>query len=281
VINGLAHLATSPAVLARLMAPFPVAGPARFGEDFHQQRELPAPHLHQGTDIAAPQGTPVVASGSGTVELITTDPEGGNGIALRSSDGNLYYYAHLEAFATGLANGASVNRGDIIGTVGSTGFSTGPHLHFEIRPGGGASVDPVPYLDRWLAQALATARAMGAPQADLFAALLGGTPARMADSLVVGRGERGFSVGYSAAAAPAASSRALRALSSVSSASSMSVLAVLLTGIAFVVIRRRQSRGLAAELAAAGRRRVPVGFDVADPLWSSRKGVHARESETV
>jgi hypothetical protein len=282
VIDGLAHLALTPGVLARLMAPFPVAGPAQYGQDFHESRQLPTPHLHEGTDIAAAQGTPVVASGSGAVELITTDPEGGNGINLRSADGNLYYYAHLEAFAPGLVNGARVDRGDIIGTVGTTGFSTGPHLHFEIHPGGAAAVDPVPYLDRWLAQASATARAMGgAPQEDFLGALLGRNPTpSVAPAVVVGTGHSGFSVDH-VATAPAVSSHRLGAITGVSSVSSMTVLAIALTVIAFIVLRRRQSRGLAAELSAAGRRRVPVGFDAADPLWSARREVRARASETV
>jgi hypothetical protein len=153
-----------------------VAGAASYaGSDWLEQRSAPSPHLHQGADIVASEGTPVIASGPGTVRVdrasARTDPDGGNSIRLTLADGTEYYYAHLSSFARSTATGATVAQGDILGSVGSTGDATGPHLHFEIRPRGGGAVDPTPYLDRWLAQANATVRALGSSSGEAGASL--------------------------------------------------------------------------------------------------------------
>lgn len=96
---------------------------------------------HIGIDFAAPLGTPVVAVADG--EVIHVGPNGGYGnlIIIDHGDGHHTYYAHLSAFAQDLRTGIQVRRGEEIGQVGSTGFSTGPHLHFEIRKHG-QYVDP-------------------------------------------------------------------------------------------------------------------------------------------
>lgn len=119
---------------------FPVAGPCTFSNDWHAPRRG---HLHQGNDIFAPMGTPCVACVSGTV----TQLEGGNAglyVRLAGDDGNVYYYMHLQRFG---ASGR-VSAGTVIGYVGDTGNAKGgtPHLHFEIRPGGGSPINPYPIL---------------------------------------------------------------------------------------------------------------------------------------
>ena len=100
--------------------------------------------FHTGLDLAAPLGTPVVAAGDGVVTR--AGPSGrvyGNAIFLDHGDGSSTRYAHLSQVL--IAPGARVRRGDLIGRVGSTGASTGPHLHFELRFDG-RTVDPLGYL---------------------------------------------------------------------------------------------------------------------------------------
>ncbi len=90
-------------------------------------------HFHTGIDIAAPYGSPIVAADTGIVSLYVTN--WGYGIYIIMTHGNGYstYYGHMSGFAPGLRSGQIVARGDLIGYEGSTGWSTGPHLHFEIR----------------------------------------------------------------------------------------------------------------------------------------------------
>jgi murein DD-endopeptidase MepM/ murein hydrolase activator NlpD len=91
------------------------------------------PHFHTGIDIAAPYGSPIIAADTGIVSLYVTN--WGYGIHIIMTHGNGYstYYGHMAGFAPGLRSGQIVARGDLIGYEGSTGWSTGPHLHFEIR----------------------------------------------------------------------------------------------------------------------------------------------------
>ena len=88
---------------------------------------------HVGIDFAAPIGTPVVAVADGEIEFAGWRGGYGNLVLLRHANDLSTYYAHLSAFAPDLQAGTPVRRGQTIGLVGSTGFSTGPHLHFEIR----------------------------------------------------------------------------------------------------------------------------------------------------
>ncbi len=88
--------------------------------------------MHQGTDFAAPVGTPVVASGAGTVEYSGWKGGYGKFISIRHSPVYQTNYAHLQDYAKGIRRGAKVQQGQVIGYLGSTGSSTGPHLHYEV-----------------------------------------------------------------------------------------------------------------------------------------------------
>ena len=89
--------------------------------------------MHTGVDFAAPSGTPVLAAGSGTVERANVYGGYGNYIRIRHSDGYKTAYAHLKGFARGVKSGAYVKQDQVIGYVGTTGRSTGPHLHYEVH----------------------------------------------------------------------------------------------------------------------------------------------------
>jgi murein DD-endopeptidase MepM/ murein hydrolase activator NlpD len=88
--------------------------------------------LHKGTDFAAPTGTPVYAAGNGTVERASRYGGYGNYVKIKHSGGYQTAYAHLSRYGKGIKAGKKVKQGDIIGYVGSTGASTGPHLHYEV-----------------------------------------------------------------------------------------------------------------------------------------------------
>ncbi len=88
--------------------------------------------LHKGVDFAAPRGTPIYAAGNGVVEFVGRNGGYGKYIRLRHNNSYKTAYAHLSKYKKGLHKGYRVNQGDIIGYVGSTGRSTGPHLHYEI-----------------------------------------------------------------------------------------------------------------------------------------------------
>ena len=88
--------------------------------------------MHRGTDFAAPTGTPIMASGSGTVTRARWCGGGGNCVKIRHNSTYETIYAHMSKFARGIKEGKKVKQGQIIGYVGSTGLSTGPHLHYEV-----------------------------------------------------------------------------------------------------------------------------------------------------
>ena len=88
--------------------------------------------MHKGTDFAAPSGTPIMASGSGTIILAKWCGGGGNCIKIKHNSTYETVYAHMKSFAKGMRPGKKVKQGQIIGYVGSTGQSTGPHLHYEV-----------------------------------------------------------------------------------------------------------------------------------------------------
>ena len=100
---------------------------------------------HNAIDIAAPTGTPVVAVLDGTVTRKHWNRLGGRTLYLRSADGTHdFYYAHLDAYEPGIEIGSAVRRGDVLGTVGTTGNARGPHLHFQVlRRGGSGRGTPV------------------------------------------------------------------------------------------------------------------------------------------
>ena len=88
--------------------------------------------MHRGTDFAAPSGTPIMASGSGTITRARWCGGGGNCVKIRHNSTYETIYAHMKSFAKGIKEGRKVKQGQIIGYVGSTGISTGPHLHYEV-----------------------------------------------------------------------------------------------------------------------------------------------------
>lgn len=88
---------------------------------------------HNGTDFAAPTGTPIMASSDGRIEFIGAQRGYGNTVIIQHRDNYSTLYAHLNGFPGNLARGQRVRQGDLIGYVGMTGWATGPHLHYEIR----------------------------------------------------------------------------------------------------------------------------------------------------
>lgn len=116
----------------------PTWGPSAFGDSWGDARS--GGRRHQGVDMLADRGLPVVAALAGFAEFKQTSA-GGNSIWLTTADGDKFFYAHLDAW-----EGASrdVAQGEVLGYVGSTGNANGPHLHFEVHPGGEPS-NPYPY----------------------------------------------------------------------------------------------------------------------------------------
>ena len=88
--------------------------------------------MHRGTDFAAPMGTPIMASGDGVVKKASWCGGGGNCVVIKHNSTYQTVYAHMSKFAKGIRSGVRVKQGQIIGFVGSTGKSTGPHLHYEV-----------------------------------------------------------------------------------------------------------------------------------------------------
>ena len=92
--------------------------------------------MHRGTDFAAPKGTPIMASGDGKVIRSRWCGGGGNCVKIKHNSTYTTVYAHMSKFARGIKEGVRVKQGQIIGYVGSTGLSTGPHLHYEVIENG-------------------------------------------------------------------------------------------------------------------------------------------------
>jgi murein DD-endopeptidase MepM/ murein hydrolase activator NlpD len=126
---------------------FPVAGEHSFFDDFGAPR---GQGPHQGNDIMAARGTPIVAVDDAVVHRLARAETGLGGIYvwLERADGVQYYYAHMNTIAEGFDVGSAVAVGQVIGTVGNTGDARhgSPHLHFEIRPGGGSPISPYQHL---------------------------------------------------------------------------------------------------------------------------------------
>ena len=134
----------------------PVAGvrPEQLSDTFDDARGQG--RVHDAIDIMAPRGTPVIAAAAGTVEKLFDSKLGGRTIYIRRPGGEwIDYYAHLDSYAAGLAEGQRVARGQVIGAVGSTGDASpdAPHLHYAVNamaPGEGwwkgQPVNPYPLL---------------------------------------------------------------------------------------------------------------------------------------
>jgi murein DD-endopeptidase MepM/ murein hydrolase activator NlpD len=112
-----------------------------FGEREHPI--LGGTRMHKGLDLAVPAGTPVEAPADGVVEKASWFGSYGNFIEIAHGGNMETRYGHLSAY--NVVEGQHVHKGDVIGYVGTTGRSTGPHLHYEVRIGGEA-VDPAPYM---------------------------------------------------------------------------------------------------------------------------------------
>jgi murein DD-endopeptidase MepM/ murein hydrolase activator NlpD len=130
---------------------FPIAGPHTYGQGFGAQRNG---HVHEGQDIMADCGLPLVATQAGTVKFVGTQALAGNYVVISAADGSAdYVYMHLRDTAL-VKKGATVTTGQPIGFVGRTGDATACHLHFEMWPApgwytGGQPVDPMPSLKAW------------------------------------------------------------------------------------------------------------------------------------
>ncbi|HVM01068.1 MAG TPA: peptidoglycan DD-metalloendopeptidase family protein, partial [Acidimicrobiales bacterium] len=153
---------------------FPVGGRATFGDDWWYPRFGPAPgqvRLHEGTDIFAPYGTPARAPADGTLRQVF-NALGGLSAYVVQADGTYFYLAHLARYEAGQVSGQAVRAGDVIGYVGDSGNARGgsPHIHFEVHPRGGGPVNPKPWLDARLREALAAVPAVIAAAAPGLAA---------------------------------------------------------------------------------------------------------------
>ena len=118
----------------------PVAGSHSFADTWGAPRS--GGRSHQGVDMIAASGVPLVAVESGSVHF-KPNRLGGNAVWLTGASGTKYYYAHLSAWE---GSSRSVSRGEVIGYNGSTGNAGVAHLHFEVHPGGGSAVNPYPYV---------------------------------------------------------------------------------------------------------------------------------------
>jgi murein DD-endopeptidase MepM/ murein hydrolase activator NlpD len=117
----------------RFLMKTPING-ARLSSSFGRRRHPISGYtrLHKGTDFAAPTGTPIFAAGHGVVERASRYGGYGHYVRIRHANGYKTAYAHMSRYGRGIRAGRQVRQGDIIGYVGSTGASTGPHLHYEV-----------------------------------------------------------------------------------------------------------------------------------------------------
>ena len=115
----------------------PING-ARLSSSFGKRKHpiLGFTKMHTGTDFAAPKGTPIMASGNGVVVKASWCGGGGNCVKIKHNSTYQTVYAHMSKFGRGIKKGVRVKQGQIIGYVGSTGLSTGPHLHYEVIENG-------------------------------------------------------------------------------------------------------------------------------------------------
>lgn len=135
----------------RLEMPVVGLAPSQARSSWHAPRS--GHRRHEGIDLFAAKGTPVVSATNGEVWRIGTDSLGGRVVTVLGEGRSLYYYAHLDDWADGLARGQPVKRGTLLGTVGNTGNArtTPPHLHFGVYRLGlfrTRAVDPAPLLEK-------------------------------------------------------------------------------------------------------------------------------------
>ena len=131
------HFDPSGQSIKKTLMKTPING-ARLSSGFGNRKHpiLGYTKLHTGTDFAAPMGTPIMASGSGLILKAGWCGGGGNCVKIKHNNTYKTVYAHMSKFAKGIKKGVRVTQGQIIGYVGSTGMSTGPHLHYEVIKNG-------------------------------------------------------------------------------------------------------------------------------------------------
>ena len=131
--DGYEHFDQAGRSVKKSLMKTPING-ARLSSSFGMRKHpiLGYNKMHRGTDFAAPEGTPIMASGDGKVIRARWCGGGGNCIKIKHNSTYTTVYAHLKNFARGIREGARVKQGQTIGYVGSTGMSTGPHLHYEV-----------------------------------------------------------------------------------------------------------------------------------------------------
>ena len=129
---------------------FPVVGYTWYSDTFGADREG-GKRQHQGTDLFAGEGTPLISASNGRVERLGWNRLGGERVGVRGDDGNYYYYAHLAQISPALVLGKKIKKGDPIGTMGHTGdaITTPDHLHFGIELANGQWINPYPFLVIW------------------------------------------------------------------------------------------------------------------------------------
>jgi len=138
----------APAVSASGGPVFPLAGPTTFSDDWLAPR---GSRYHEGIDLFAARGTPVLAVYDGTLFRVGYSGISGYRLWLRAADGTTYFYAHLDGYSPAAREGAAVRAGTVLGYNGDTGDAKGtpPHVHFEIHPGGGGPIRPYPIVAAW------------------------------------------------------------------------------------------------------------------------------------
>ena len=136
---------------------FPILGPTRWSDDWYFPRWTgPRFRFHEGLDMFAPYGTPVVAPVDG-IARPATNALGGITVRVVQPDGTYWYFAHLSGIAPGLVDGQPVTTGQLIGFVGTSGNAVGtpPHVHLGLYPQAGAAAPPKPVVDSWVAEGAA------------------------------------------------------------------------------------------------------------------------------
>jgi len=139
---------------------FPVAGPAHWQDDYLAPRFTGTEfRYHLGVDLLAAYGTPLRSPADGVVDLYDDD-EGGLAVLVKDAAGTVYELAHMSSLAPGIARGATVKVGDLLGAVGDSGDATTPHCHFGVWLHGSTPTSPKPLVDQWVADAHAATTAM-------------------------------------------------------------------------------------------------------------------------
>ena len=181
---------------------FPIFGPVAYADTYGVPRS--DRKYHHGDDIFGSLGQPVLATTDGILFKVGYDKIGGYKLWLLDRKGNQFYYAHLSAYSTVVANGAHVRAGQVIGFMGNTGDAEGTpvHLHFEVHPvtllylGLDGAVDPTWYLRRWKRQH----QLIGPVSASFAAALTGGGAVPEPGAILLGQRDISSADGFDAAA---------------------------------------------------------------------------------